>query len=114
MIKQQFFCQNLEKKIWSFVYVFNAFRHIQRNLKDELTPLKNCNSSRTKNLEPFPEPTNPPPTLSRFPLSASQCYILSCETVLMVRFLRGTFQFDQPYKQTENKIEVTGKISSNQ
>ena len=113
MIKQQFFCQNLEKKIWSFVYVFNAFRHIQRNLKDELTPLKNCNSSRTKNLEPFPEPTNPPP-LSRFPLSASQYYILSCETVLKVRFLRGTFQFDQPYKQTENKIEVTGKISSNQ
>ena len=32
----------------------------------------------------------------------------------MVRFLRGTFQFDQPYKQTENKIEVKGKISSNQ
>ena len=65
MIKQQFFCQNLEKKIWSFVYVFNAFRHIQRNLKDELTPLKNCNSSRTKNLEPFPEPTNPPPPPSQ-------------------------------------------------
>ena len=25
----------------------------------------------------------------------------------------GTFEFDQPYKQTENKMQVTGKISSN-
>ena len=75
MIKQQFFCQNLEKKIWCFVYVFNASRHIQRNLKDELTHLKNCSSSRTKNLEPFPEPTLPsqgfpfqPPNIIFYPV----------------------------------------------
>ena len=27
--------------------------------------------------------------------------------------MRGTFEFDQPYKQTESKMQVTGKISSN-
>ena len=35
------------------------------------------------------------------------------ETVLMVRWMRVTFEFDQPYKHTESKMEVTGKISSN-
>ena len=30
----------------------------------------------------------------------------------MVRWMRGAFEFDQPYKQTEKKMQVTGKISS--
>ena len=37
-------------------------------------------------------------------------YIWSTEAVLMVRWMRGTFEFDQPYKQTEGKMQVTGKI----
>ena len=40
-------------------------------------------------------------------------YIWSTEAVLMVRWMRGTFEFDQPYKQTEGKMQVTGKIYSN-
>ena len=31
----------------------------------------------------------------------------------MARWLSDTFEFDQPYKQAENKMQVTGKISSN-
>ena len=31
----------------------------------------------------------------------------------MVRWMRGTLESDQPYKQTESKMQVTGKISSN-
>ena len=37
----------------------------------------------------------------------------SLETVLMVKWMRDTFEFDQPYKQSESKMQVTGKISSN-
>ena len=36
----------------------------------------------------------------------------SPEAVQMVRQMRGTFEFDQPYKQTKSKMQVTGKISS--
>ena len=32
---------------------------------------------------------------------------------LIVRWMRGAFEFDEPYKQTESKMQVTGKISSN-
>ena len=35
------------------------------------------------------------------------------ETVLMVRWMRVTFEFDQPYKHAESKMQVTGKTSSN-
>ena len=31
----------------------------------------------------------------------------------MMRWMRDTFEFDQPYKQTENKMQVTEKIWSN-
>ena len=31
----------------------------------------------------------------------------------MVRSIRGTFEFNQPYKLTESKMQVTEKISSN-
>ena len=31
----------------------------------------------------------------------------------MVRWMRGIFEFDQQYKQTESKMQVTGKNSSN-
>ena len=30
---------------------------------------------------------------------------------IMVRWMRGTFESDQPYKQAESKMEATGKIS---
>ena len=33
--------------------------------------------------------------------------------VIIVRSMRNTFEFDQPYKQAESKMQVTGKISSN-
>ena len=36
-------------------------------------------------------------------------YIRYPETVLMLRWKRGTFEFDQPRKQTESKMQVTGK-----
>ena len=39
--------------------------------------------------------------------------IWSPETVLVVTQMRRTFDFDQPCKQTESKMQVTGKISSN-
>ena len=48
----------------------------------------------------------------RSPHSASRYYIWSPKTVLIVRWMRGTFEFDQPYKQAESKMQVTGKISS--
>ena len=35
------------------------------------------------------------------------------KAVLMVRSMCGTFTFNQPYKQTESKIQVTKKISNN-
>ena len=35
------------------------------------------------------------------------------QTVLMVRWLKDTFEFNQPHKQPEGKIQVTGKISRN-
>ena len=31
----------------------------------------------------------------------------SSETVLMVKWMRGTLEFDQPYKQTETKMHET-------
>ena len=34
------------------------------------------------------------------------------EAVLMVRWIRATFEFDQLYKQTESKMRVTGKIKA--
>ena len=34
-------------------------------------------------------------------------------TVLMVRWMRDTFEFAQLYMQTESKMQVAGKISSN-
>ena len=37
----------------------------------------------------------------------------SHETVLMLRWKRAKFEFDQPYKQTKCKLQITGKISSN-
>ena len=40
-------------------------------------------------------------------------YIKSSETVLMVRWVRDTSEFNQPYKQTESKKQVKVKISSN-
>ena len=49
----------------------------------------------------------------RSPHSASRYYIWSPKIVLIVRWMRGTFEFDQPYKQAESKMQVTGKISSN-
>ena len=33
--------------------------------------------------------------------------------MVMVIWIRGTFEFDQPHKQIESKTQVTGKISSN-
>ena len=30
-----------------------------------------------------------------------------------MRWIKGTFEFDQPYKQTESKMQVEEKISSN-
>ena len=45
-------------------------------------------------------------------LSASQYYIWSSETVLMVRWIRNTFEFDQIYKQTENKMQIKAISSS--
>ena len=40
-------------------------------------------------------------------------YIWSTETVQILRWMQGTFEFDQSYKQTESKMRVTGNISSN-
>ena len=37
-------------------------------------------------------------------------YIWSSEAVLMVRQVRSTFEFDQPYKQAESKMQLTEKI----
>ena len=56
-----------------------------------------------------------PPVIqgSKVPLSASQYYMWPPKTVLLLRWLRGTFEYDQPYKQTESEMQVTGKISSN-
>ena len=39
--------------------------------------------------------------------------ILSPETVLMVIWMRDTFEFDKPYEQTESKMQATEKILSN-
>ena len=54
-----------------------------------------------------------PPGLQGTFFLASQYYIWSPETVLMVRKIRDTFEFDQAYKQVESKMQVTWKISSN-
>ena len=45
---------------------------------------------------------------SQIPLLAFQYYVWSFETVLIVRWVRDKFQLDQPYKQTESKMQVTG------
>ena len=42
--------------------------------------------------------------------SHDEYYIWSLETVLMVRWRRDRCGFDQPYKQTESKMQVTWKI----
>ena len=43
---------------------------------------------------------------------ATQYYMWSPETVQIVKWKRDTFEFDQPYKQVESKMQVTWKISS--
>ena len=45
-----------------------------------------------------PPSTLCPPVIQGFPISVSQYYIWSPETVVMVRWTRDTFEFDQPYK----------------
>lgn len=37
----------------------------------------------------------------------------SCTPSPMLRQTRGTFGFDKPYKQTQRKMRLTGRISSN-
>ena len=50
--------------------------------------------------------------LQDFPFPAFQHYIRSPERVQLVRCMKGLLEFDHPSKQTESKVEVTGKISS--
>ena len=50
---------------------------------------------------------------SEVSLSASHYYIMIPERVLIVKWVRDTFEFDQSNKQAESKMQVTGKISSN-
>ena len=45
-------------------------------------------------------------------LLASQYYIWSPKTVPMVRWTRGKFEFDQPYKQTVSKMQGTGRFQA--
>ena len=43
------------------------------------------------------------------PFILSILNIWSPEKVVMVRKMKGTFEFDQQYKQTENKMQITFK-----
>ena len=47
---------------------------------------------------------NPPITTEGWGSSHYEYYIWFPETALMVRRMKGTFEFDQPYKQTESKM----------
>ena len=49
---------------------------------------------------------------SKVHLPASQYYLRSPETLHMVRWMRNTFEFDQPYKQAQSEMQVQGKIPS--
>ena len=40
-------------------------------------------------------------------------YDLLKQLYIIVKWMRGTFEFDQPYKQAESKMEAIGKISGN-
>ena len=46
------------------------------------------------------------------PLSAFQYYVWSPETVVMVRWKRGTFGFDYSYKQKDSKMLVTERFEA--
>ena len=47
------------------------------------------------------------------PFSLSILHMIVSETILMLRWMSDTFEFNQSQKQTESKMEVTRKISSN-
>ena len=56
---------------------------------------------------------SPPPLSNQLPLYFRSAPVIQGSKVPPFQPINITYEFDQPYKQAESKMQVTGKISSN-